>query len=370
MEDKLDKAKQIAKDTMSDIKAVEAKKQAEAKVAVETQKKDEGLSIVAEVEKKAEYDARVLSTEDEKLSDEDKKLKAELTKAKDLKEEKVKPPVEDKEAKIKSETQKRIDEVIGELKAEKAERLKLEAKLSELTKPKTEEDKATKIKRFQEQQIAKYLEEDKDTARESKREMPKEELEEWLLEDYVAATEWLTDRNIRRNDEKKQIEHYVSNVKPASEEFIAKQQESLQRLQARYPKVSDKDSAELRLLNEIIKEDPKKYAEAINGPELAADEMDKRRTKPSKKTITLTEEELAERIKEGSLVEAQRLAGLDEGISSGGNGKRMQREEKKSEFRLKQEAIARKAGIPMEKLDAAIKRREEIGASSYNDGDE
>lgn len=389
----LEKAKEIAKKKTEEIKrvqeaekksseeskAIEAKKQTESSEAVKT----EGKEIVAEAEKQAENDARILSSKDEELSDDDNKRKEELIKAKESKES-----PEEKLKRTQEATQKRIDEVIGELKAERAAREKdnkkiaeLESQLESLTKPKKEEDKASKVKQLVEKQIADYLKEDENVPRETKREMSREELEDWLLEDYVAATEWLTDRNIRRNKDKASIISSLdSEPKKRAEEFINKQQESLKKLVARYPEVMPSpermeklkgkkpeeidgilasENEDYKLMLEIINEDKKKYLESIDGPEQVMAEMDRRKGKTSK-TITLTEDELQQRIKDAAVAEAQRIANLDEGITSSG-GKKVETKEKKSEFRLKQEEIARKAGVSIEQLDNAIKRRESIG---------
>lgn len=398
MSDNLKKAEQIAKDTAEtfkktvDAKALEAKKQTESTEAGKSAEKTEGSAIVAEAEKQAENDARILSAKDEELSVEDKTRKAELAKAKEERERKAEAP-EDKVKRIQEATQKRIDEVVGDLKAEKAQRqqdkdkiAELEAKLETLTKPKAEEDKASKLKTLVEQQTAKYLQEDKNKPRGEKREMPKEELEEWLIEDYVSATEWLTDRSVRRHEDKAEIEVSLSNApQKKAEEFISQQQESLKKLIAKYPSVvpsperlaqlkgKTKDeideilaseNEDYRDMLEIVRTDTKKYLGSVDGPEKVMEELDRRRGK-SRKTITLTEDELNQRIKDGAVAEAQRIANLDESVTSSG-GKKVEKQENKSEFRKKQEEVARKAGITIEQLDGAIKRRETIGVMSSN----
>lgn len=393
--DNLVKAEQIAKDRVKEIKESQdlAKAKAEPKKETESTeavKKTEGTNILDTAEKQAEDNARILSAKDEELSVEDKARKVELVKAKAEKEKKEETP-EEAEKRIKESTQKRIDEIIGELKAEKAERkqdkeriAELEAKLNNLTQPKVEEDKATKVKQLFTQQVSKHLEEDKDKPREQKREMPKEELEEWLLEDYVSATEWLTDRNIRRNEEKANLILSLDEApRLRANEFIQQQQESLKKLAAKYPSVVPSperlaqlkgktteeideilasENADYKMMLEIARSDPKKYLGSVDGPEQVMAEMDKRKAK-SNKTITLTEEELNRKINEAAVIEAQRIAGLDEGISSSG-GRKMQKQENKSQLRLKQEEIARKAGISMDSLDSAIKRRESMGIST------
>lgn len=397
--DNLKKAEQIAKDTKAklekeaEVKANLSKKEAESKGAAEEVKTEGSKSILVDAEKQAENDARILSTKDEELSEEDKKRKSEIQKIKADKEAKENP--EDKIKHIKEETQKRIDEVIGELKAAKSEReqdaeliKKLNAEIDSLKKtmqPKIEEDKDAKVRQFEQERISKYLEEDKNKPRDRKREMTKEELEEWLLEDLVEAQSWMTDRNIRRKAERDQITAMINDdSKEKAEEFITKQQKSLNKLISAYPSIipskerlsqlngKSKDEIDKILRNEnedynsmmeIIESNPKRYVESENGPELVLEEMNKRK-KPGKKVVTLTEEELAQKIKDAAIAEAQRLAGIDEGLSSGGI-KKMEKNDNKSPFRLKQEELARKAHIPIEKLDAAIKRRETINGASF-----
>ena len=394
--DKLKKAEQIAKDTqakMDESKALEAKQESESKEAVKIEKTKGSKSIVDDAEKKAENDARVLSAKDEELSKEDKGHKAELLKAKEEKDNKAKKEetIDDKLKRTKEETQKRIDEVIGELKAQKAESQQdkekiagMEAELADLKKPKAEETKAGKVKQLFNDRIATYLEEDKAKPRDERREMPKDELEQWLIDDYIEASDWMTDRNIRRNQEKKSIVTDIDEApKRLADDFVSKQQESLKKLVAKYPDVmpskeklaelkgKSKDeidqvlaseNEEYKVMLEIVKSNPKKYLEAIDGPEQVMVEMDRR--KPAKNTITLTQEELQQKITEAATVEAQRLASLDEGLSSSGSGKKMGNAEKKSETRLKQEEIAKKAGISIENLNAAIDRRETIPGAS------
>jgi DNA-binding protein Fis len=391
--DNLKKAEQIAKDKVEEIKksaeakVIEAKKGAESTEAAKVEKTEGSRPTLEEVEKQAENDARILSAKEEELSDGDKTRKAELVKAK---EDKLTP--DEKLKRTQEATQKRIDEVISELKAERAERqqdkekiAELETQLKSLSEPKVKEDKASRIKEAADQRVSKYLEEDKGKPREQRREMSKEEIEEWLLDDMVEAQEWLTERNLRRREERTLIEQSIDEEpRKKADEFVNSQQESLKKLVAKYPSVMPtperlsqlrgktkeeiddilaSENEDYRIMLEIVRSNPKKYLASVDGPEQVMVEMDKR--KGSKKTITLTEEEMNQRIKEAAVAEAQRIAALDEGITSSG-GKKVDKTEKKSEFRLKQEEIARKAGISSEALDSAIKRRETIGVMATN----
>lgn len=378
-------------------KSLEAKTSEEAKKAENKDSKEQATkppeaNPVKEAEDKAKQDEEILSKEESELTDEQKTRKSELLKEKQKSEDKVEER--------KKEIQKEIDVLISNKKAIEAElgdvrklseRIsKLESELAESKKPKEQEDLATKVKKEQQARIDKYSEEDRSKPREARREMSKEELEDWLLEDLTAATEWMADRSVRRSEEKKEIakaldKSFDVDVKKTAEEFIKKQNESLKKLVDRFPKVvpskerlaelkgksqdeidkilSD-ESEEYRLCLDIARSDPK-YVSLVNGPELVMEEMEKRlKDKNKSDSITLTKAELDKKIKEEAEREIQRRASLDEGITSTG-GKKMETTEKKSEFRIEQERIARKAGIPMDKLDEAIKRREHIPGARF-----
>jgi len=400
-DENLKKAEQIAIDTQkkidADVKEASdlVKKDTESKAAVEKEKGEGEKSIVEKAEQQADDNARILTTKDEELNEDEKKIKVDLVK----KEEEKKAKEESPEDKIKREAQKRIDGVIGEIKALKAESQQdkekiagLETKLDTLTKPKEEESKATTVKNLVEQQKTKFLEEDVNKSKEQKREMTKEDLEEWLLEDYVAAAEWLTDRNIRRNKDKEDIISDIDEApKKLANEFVAKQQESLKKFATRFPNVMPSkerlealkgksreeidsilsaENEDYAMMLEIVKSNSKKYMESSDGPEQVMLEMERRKG-DSGKRITMTQDELDQKIKEASAAEVQRLANLDEGISSSETRRKVENKENKSELRLKQEEIARKGGVSIEDLDSAIKRRESIpGAMVSTSGKE
>ena len=124
------------------------------------------------------------------------------------------------------------------------------------------------------------------------------------------------------------------------------------------------------MILEIVKSNSKKYMESSDGPEQVMLEMERRKG-DSGKRITMTQDELDQKIKEASAAEVQRLANLDEGISSSETRRKVENKENKSELRLKQEEIARKGGVSIEDLDSAIKRRESIpGAMVSTSGKE
>lgn len=406
MESTLEKAGNLATDTLNKIKEDEAKKttaeskdaaDAEAKAKAEKEKV-EGQKL-ADAEAQAAKDEEILSKDEKDLSEDEKKRKVEILEAK---EKKLTP--EDKIKRVQEQSQKRIDEIKSELLEERNKRnqdkeliKRLEAEMAEMKKlmqPKVDEDAKVKAKREEDERIAKYIEEDKAKPRSERREMTKEELQAWYLDEPDEATAWITERSLRRAEERKQ------KAAPAKEDeaemaeaFIENQRKSAAKLFAKYPGTNPskeelkkyagksraeihealmKDNAEYRLCQEIVAEDPKKYLESVNGPELVMAEMEKRlaasnnseEKKP--KTVTLTEEELEAKIQ----AEADRRASLDEGITSTKRQVKVEKGTQKSDLRQHQERIAKKAGMNTEQLDKVIKRRETIpGAGSYKEQD-
>lgn len=391
METTLEKATLIAQEALKEIKTIEGSKE-ESKDAssVEGKEKVEG-STEQDVQKQEEI--KLLAAEDESLTNEQKEQKKVLLqKVEDEKEAKLSP--DEKIKSIKEQSQKRIDEIKGELLAERNKRSqdseivkKLEAELAEMKKqiqPRLAEDNKAKIDRIAKEQIAKFVEEDKGKSFDQRREMSKEDLESWLLDDIEAATEWITNRTLRRGKDKERLEKELSSNGEASKlanDFVEKQNASLKKLVSKYPDINLKtvnlndvlwktdeeveqlmkgESKNAIMAVKLCNQNPKKYLERVDGPELVMQELDRINNK-SKKIYTLTEDELQEKIKE----EAERIANLDEGLTST-KGKVVIKKEKQSEFSLKQEEIARKAGITKEQLDKMKERRAKIiGVDEY-----
>ena len=391
METTLEKATLIAQEALKEIKTIEGSKE-ESKDAssVEGKEKVEG-STEQDVQKQEEI--KLLAAEDESLTDEQKEQKKVLLqKVEDEKEAKLSP--DEKIKSIKEQSQKRIDEIKGELLAERNKRSqdseivkKLEAELAEMKKqmqPRLAEDNKAKIDRIAKEQIAKFVEEDKGKSFDQRREMSKEDLESWLLDDIEAATEWITNRTIRRGKDKERLEKEISSNGEASKlanDFVEKQNASLKKLVSKYPDINLKtvnlndvlwktdeeveqlmkgESKNAIMAIKLCNQNPKKYLERVDGPELVMQELDRINNK-SKKIYTLTEDELQEKIKE----EAERIANLDEGLTST-KGKIVIKKGKQSEFSLKQEEIARKAGMSKERLDEINERRAKIiGVDEY-----
>lgn len=398
----LDKAAELAKSNLEKIQAPAKAKAAEmeSKAAIEkkdTEEKEKAKESnkLAELEARAKEDERILTIDDKELSEPELTRKAELKETKRKKDESP----DEKIKRVQESSQKRIDEIKSEMLAKEnqsIERLKkLEAELAELKKPKIEEDAKAKSKREELERVTKYVEEDKSKPREDRREMSKDDLEAWYLEDPIEATAWMQERTNRRVEERKKLAEPVVDKKALADDFIKKQNESKAKLFLKYPGVNpsaekiaemknkyktseeiakalSEENEEFRICSEIVSENPNKYLAAENGPELVMAEMEKRlkTTENAGKNgkIELTQEELEAKIN----AEAERRRLLDgEGISSTKGKKVENKESQKTEARQKLEAIAKKAKIPMEALDKTIERRKSIpGASSFGEDDE
>ena len=406
----LDRAASIAVESLKKIEApVQAKAQAEAKSAAETKakadviEKEKVATEIKQQEARAKEDARILSEDDTKLKAEEKTRKAELVKAKEA--EDATPDAKIK--RVQEATQKRIDEIKSEQLAKEnkaAEKLAaLEAEIAELRKPKQAEDNNARIEREHAEQIATFVKEDASKPKEKRREMTKDDLDAWYLEDPTEATAWINRREIRRDRELSKLQESVDK-KPtatneeklaAAKEFARKQNESKAKLVAKYPgtlpskekiietfkklempldrnlteaeakkvnEVFSNDNAEYKLMMQILADNPK-ILESTEGPELVMAEMDKKlASKPTGK-LELTEEELNAKV-EAEIARRKLVDG--EGITSTGGGRKVVNEKAKSELRLIQEKAAKKAGITIEQLDAQIARRE--GISGANSG--
>lgn len=284
-------------------KAVELS--AEEKASIEAEKKQK-----EELKKK---DEEILKKQPEALNEEEKKRRDEILEGKKAEEEekvrKLSP--EEKIKRVEAKAQKRIDEVVSKLKqvedssSKEAQNLRqelinlreeknnLERKISE-TLPK--DDKLI-LKKKEEELIRKYIEEDKELPREERREMSREELENWLIEDNLSAQEWLSERALRRKEEKEKL--------LAKETETGASDESIKRVSARHPELSDTIQIESRLAElkkesksdkeigetllrefpkhvislQIVREWQKSKPEILkkpNAPELVAEEMEKR----------------------------------------------------------------------------------------------
>lgn len=280
----------------------------EAKVEVEKKR--------IETEAKAKKDAELLATKDEDITDEaDKKRKVELL-DKQKKDEEANLSADEKVKRIQEKTQKRIDEISTQLKAvenkhsTEADEFRRQLKIAQdekttlekkLLVPEAEDEIESLVDEEEGKRIDKYLEEDKDKPREKRREMPQEELDDWLVEELGKAQAWLSKREVRRDKERdkdrfsKGQEKYVKNL-------MGKQGESTKRAWTKHPELDvNKREKELKdegknpqeihkilceerpkhkIVCDLLAENPQRYMSAENGPELLTEDMEKRIAAP------------------------------------------------------------------------------------------
>lgn len=342
-------------------------------------REEEEKNIVRKAEEKAKEDEKILSSPDEELKEEDLTRKKELLSKRN--------PEETKQEKL----DKRFAELTGEIKdlkrgkdTDKEQIRKLEEALAKVKAEiaPSEEDVAMSAQREEQERFQKYIREDEDKKRENKREMTKEDLAEWLLEDSTAAEEWLAERSMRRAEERR-TEKSKKAEDARIEGLTDKMHTSAQRVQEKHPELNTKSREEelkkqgktdkeindvlcgenmkYKAMMEIIRENPEKYW-VDNGPELAAEEMEKRlklSTKsPAKKTFT---EEEVERIKAEAVEEEKaRMAGIDEGTGSS-RPSQTAKSELSPDMEGKLAEILKRSGVTREEFDQSRDRRKKIG---------
>jgi len=330
-------AKERDQGSKEESKGASSDKSSTEKNQTEGTKKEE--TNEGEAEGTSKNDEQILESNDGDLNEEELIRKGEIVKERD----EARTP-EQKLADFQENTQKRIDGVLGELKEAKSSRESdqatikaLEDKIANLTGELEEsgsiESDVVKLKNTAEESYAKMVETDKDLPRNERREMSEDELEDYLLEDYSKANQWLVRRELRRDrDLQKQMNAKESNEKAS--ESIAKSAEALF---TKYPKCDQeargeelmkegksekeaieivmKESPDFKLMMDILKED-KKYSDPKDpkAPLLLMEEMEKRIGGTSK---TYTEDEVKTMKEEAIEAERKRIESIDTG--AGGN---------------------------------------------------
>jgi len=347
--------------------------------------KEKIKGTVVTAEEKAKDDEKILDTPEDELDEEQKARKEEILKVKKPeKPEEKKPDDQDR-------LNKRFGELTGEIKDLKADKSQDREKITELEKQlgevneKLNPPKEDVEKKAEGERVKKYLTDDKDKPREEKREMSKEDLEEWLLEDNVAATEWLMERSLRRSGEKRAFRG-SQEAKKAVDKLTAEMEKSQKRVTIKHPeldieertkelkeddktdkeihKILYKENEKFRLMYDIMKENPKKYW-VNNGPELLAEEMEKRLGKKPSGKKEFTDEEL-EKIKQDARndaleTEKERIASLDEGNGSSRDKETKPKSNLSPEMEKKKKEILRRSGVSEEEFNASRERRKKIG---------
>lgn len=368
------------------------RKSLEAKQA-EDKKKAEEARVQAEAQ--ARKDAELLAKKDDEITeDADKKRKSELLE-KQRREEDAKLSSEEKIKRIKEESQKRIDEVINKLKeiedksskeakllkqeleTLRQEKIDLEKKIS--TPPK--DNIIALVDKEEKEKQSKYLQEDASKPREERREMSKDELDDWMLEDQVEAIAWINRREIRRAQEKyhnlatKQLENKTKTL-------LEKQIQSFSRVIIKHPELDIKKrkdelkaqgKSESEIEDTLLKENPKyklsleiasehpEWRTAENAPELLAAEMEKRLEKSSVSGEGEKDKEIDELKKTVETLTAKIDAienPPDEGITS-----TIAREKARKVQATEGEKILiqtmKDAKAPQDKIDAAVRKYRE-----------
>jgi len=385
----LEKAEKLAQDKAEALKPKEPKKETEPKGAEPKEPEK-----VKEPEKAKEPDKEPKGKETEGSKSEEPKQPEKAVETEEPEDTDL--SMDDKIKRIQEKTQKRIDEVISDLKSEKSLREQdqgkiaaLEKELSSLRQPQKDQEVSIKVSEVESENLQKYLDEDKEKPLKNRREMSDDDLQEWSLEDFPAAQKWIEERTIRRSKEREEITKALRGGD--AEEFIRKQQESLKKLVSKFPGVQpsverlaelkgkskeeideilSSENEEYATMMRIVNSDPKKYLQAIDGPELVMKQMEEQlSSRPKKDVLTLTAEELEQRIKEGVAAETQRLANLDQGVTSSG-GRKVEREKQKTAFQLEQEKIAKRAGITLERLKEVQDRRESMNIMSNSSAED
>lgn len=320
--------------------------------------------------------------------------KPETDKSKDQKDaaEAPKPEAKDVEGHRNLKVEKRIDELVGQIKAERADRIqdkdtikKLQAELDGLKnrveKPAKDEAQSKKIAELEQQRVAKYLAEDKELPREERREMSKSDIEEWVIEDPTAAMRWEAKRALREQDERKaDLESF--EVDTEAEAIVQKRDVSQKRVLQKHPELAFETRAkELaatgksreEVMKQIAKENPKmgvilqiisepgaqeKYAFSADGPEQLMQEMERRLEKPApaKADAKETSEERDAKIaEEAAEAERQRQSQIETGARST-RGSQAERE-KSSDYQFQLNFFL-KSGKTKADLDRILARRE------------
>lgn len=339
----VDNAKQSAmsaeeKKALADkaLKDQEAQKVAEAQKA-----KDAAILAKKEEERTAEEKERAKAVQEQEKKDKEKKAA----------DEEANLAVDEKVKRIQEKTQKKIDEVLTELNIVKdkssREAQELKATLQELRleneelSKKLSAPKADSVEGLAEKQekerLTKYLEEDKDKPLTERREMSDEDLSQWLIDDYAQASRWLA-RQERRKEKERDADVLNLKRKNSADDFVKKQKLSMEKVNIRHPELNvakraqelksqGKNETEIRsiilgenskyrILAEIMKEPgAEKYVSSEDGPERAAEEMERRLKSTPNPGDKDKVDELTKKVEELS-EELERMKNLDIGVNS------------------------------------------------------
>lgn len=378
---------EVAKNLMNQIKSEKTKSESKDSSDSKDEKADSQKAAPGPSPEESPVEVEGEAKPEEGKSNESEEAESSDAKAEEIKEEEKAKEV--KESNRKPRAERRIDELVGELKAERAEREQDKAKIQsledELTKlkitvekPAKEADQSKKLSDIEKARIEKYLKEDKDSAREDRREMTQDQIEEWIIEDPVAAQEWLAERVVRRREERKadldrakadsEAESIIQSQKSSESKVLQKHPDldftrqerelmakgmSLNQARAEVLKINPK----AKIIAQIVSEPgaQEKYMLQPNGPELLMQEMESRLSKSKGKSQKESDDDRDSKIaEEAAEAERQRQQRVDEGSRSrrGAESNHDQSEDYK-----KQLAIFKSMGKTKEDLDRNLARR-------------
>ena len=321
---------------------------------------------------------------------------------------------DDDKKKKKGSAEQRITELISEIKAlrndskvrdqeylNRIESLEQEKEAIRREAGLAPEDKIEdEVRSLERQRIEKYLEEDRRLPREERREMSKEEYEDWLAEDIASATDWRVEQRLRRDREKKEDAEKLK-IKSEVTKIRNSQRISQTRVEARHPELNvSKEREQLknqgmleeeihkhflennekyRVMAEIMQSDRTLAQKAIldpKGPELLEKEMLKRLDSTSSQDDN-DEDELAQvrselaALKEMMGVEEDRKSRIDVGITSkkGARPVKNKKVDPQSDAIANELAKLNKKGYKMtkEEYDDMMARRDTIRGADQND---
>ncbi len=378
-------AKATSEAKKPDVKApAEGDKTPEEKKPSESQTEK---SVLEKAEEQAAADKVILETAEDQLNDDQKARKAEIQKIAEKKPsagkviDDLKKELKDLKAEVGKSTEDK-----NRIAAMEAELKELREKVSQPGEIKKADDELSKREK---ERVSKYLAEDKAKPREERREMPKDELEAWFIEDPIEAQAWITKRVMRQDRERREDAASLANQNKAtdikkgwlaSEKKVFVKHPDLEKVNERVTelKAEGKTNAEMKAI--IQKEDPKGFeksnlcAEIMNeegatfhlkpnGPELLMEEMERRlaKKKPVKKE---TDEEHDARVaEEAAEAERQRQEAIDEGLNTntGKTPEGKETPEYKAGFKEYQKAFPKKTKADYDKV---MERRRGIGANA------
>jgi len=256
-------------------------------------------------EELSEEEQKLMDTADDDLDDESKTKKQAI--------------VDKSEAKRNSGAERRIKELDANFKAltermdsseaeNKQKIAELEAENKVLREKKPSDGIKLDLVAMEQERIAKYLEEDRGKQREDRREMSREEIDEWFVEDPVEANTWLNMRfDRRKTDKQKDVDS--SAIQSKVDDVMHSQNLARIRVDARHPElkkeaivsrrkelagegknpkeieqIMHEENPKYRIMYELWMD--KKFREKVeiapNGPEIMEKAMLKRLENPNK----------------------------------------------------------------------------------------